>query len=623
MSSPKSADQKRPLFLEPGGRGREMFAGSAKAKNKRNTMTRLWGYLRPRGNKLVLIIFLAAASTGFELTGPYLMGVAIDKYIAPGNLNGLVIIACIMGLVYILGSGAVLLQSFVMVEVSQGTIRHLRKDLFDNLQSLSLRFFDQHSHGDLLSRFSNDVENISNVLNEGAVQFISGVLMLVGASIAMFLMNIKVALVTLSIIPFIFLVPKWIAVRTRKGYRLQQQSLGSLNGMIEETIAGEKVVKAYCRENDAIESFDKFNQDFRDNAVKAQTYMTVLGPLMGFFNNLNFAIVALAGGYLALTAGLTVGTIAVFLGYSRHIIRPISTIASMYNSIQSALAGAERVFEILDREPEIVDIPGAPPLKHIKGDVTFNKVTFAYEKTNPILKDISLHAAPGQTIALVGPTGAGKTTIVNLLARFYDIDSGSICIDGQRIDQIQKDSLRRQLGIVLQDTFLFSGTVMENIRYGRLEATDDEVFAAAELSGAGSFINRLPEGYHTRLAEKGGNLSHGQRQLISIARAILADPSILILDEATSSVDTRTEINIQTALLKLMAGKTSFVIAHRLSTIRNADKVIVVDNGEIVEQGTHDELLAQKGFYFKLYMSQFKGRSATGSKVSFLEPTAL
>ena len=610
MNDCRSEDQKKQVpFGGTGYKGGKILASAERAKDKRSVMVRLWGYLSSQGRKLLLVVLLVAAATGFELLGPYLMGVAIDKYIVTGNLRGLAFIVCIMILAYIMGSGITLVQSLIMAEVSQDTVRHIRKDLFSHLQTLSLRFFDQSSHGNLLSRFSNDVENISNVLNEGAAQFIAGALMIASVTVVMFMMDMKMALVTISVMPFVFLLTKWIAARTRKGYRMQQQSLGKLNGVIEETVAGQRVVKAYCKEHDVIQFFDKLNLDYRDNAVKAQTYMTVLGPIFGFLNNMNFAMVACAGGYFALKGGLTVGSVAVFLSYSRHFFRPVTQISALYNSIQSALAGAERVFEVMDQEPEIVDIPDAQPLTNIRGDVIFENVTFAYEKGNPVLKDISLHASPGETIALVGPTGAGKTTIINLLTRFYDIESGSIYVDGQRIDQIQKDSLRRQLGIVLQETFLFSDTVMENIRYGKLEATDEEVIAAAELSGASNFINRLPKDYKTLLAEKGSNLSHGQRQLLSIARAILADPSILILDEATSSVDTRTEINIQTALLKLMEGRTSFVIAHRLSTIRGADNVIVIDKGEIVEQGTHIELLAKKGFYSRLYMSQFKGRS--------------
>lgn len=608
MDRRRQEAEKKALPFGPASRGR-MMHGSEKARDKRGSLMRLWGYLRSQGNRLLLVFVLVAISTVFELLGPYLMGVAIDKYISIGNLRGLANIVCFMIVVYILGSGATLLQSLMMAEVSQRTVRHLRQDLFSKLQSLSLRFFDKHSHGDLLSRFSNDLENISSVLNEGIAQFISGALLLTSVGVVIFLLDVKMALVTLAVVPLVFLITKWVASRTRKGYRVQQQSLGALNGMVEETVTGAKVVHAYCKEKEVIESFEELNLNFRRNAVKAQTYMTVLGPSIGFLNNLNFATIACAGGYFALKGDITVGMVAVFLSYSRHFIRPMSQIATMYNSIQSALASAERVFQILDQEPEIVDKPDAWPLTDIKGEVEFENVTFGYEAGNPVLKNFSLHAAPGETLALVGPTGAGKTTIINLLTRFYDIDSGSIRVDGHAIDHLQKDSLRCQLGIVLQDTFLFSDSVMENIRYGKLEASDEEVIGAAELCGASSFITRLPRGYQASLTEKGSNLSHGQRQLLSIARAMLADPSILILDEATSSVDTRTEIHIQSALLKLMEGRTSFVIAHRLSTIRDADKIIVIDNGEIVEQGAHDELLEKKGFYSNLYLSQFKKRS--------------
>jgi len=599
--------EKKAIPLGPHGRARIV---TEKAKDKRSSMLRLWEYLRSQGKRLLLVVFLVAAGTGFELLGPYLMGTAIDRYIATGNLEGLGIIICIMVLVYVLGSGATLLQSLIMAEVSQYTVRHLRKDLFDTLQSLSLRFFDRHSHGDLMSRFSNDLDSISNVLNEGVTQLISGVLLVSGIVAVIFILNVKMALVTISVIPLIFLLSRWVAARTRKGYRKQQESLGVLNGMVEETITGARVVKAYSREKNVIDAFEQHNLNYKTHAVKAQTYMTVLGPTMGVLNNLNYTAIGCAGGYFAITGEITVGMMAIFLSYSRHFIRPINQVAAMYNSIQSALAGAERVFEILDQEPEIVDSPDSRPLTDVRGEVVFDSVTFSYKKGTPVLKNFSLHAAPGETIALVGPTGAGKTTIINLLTRFYDIDSGSITVDGHPIHQLKKDSLRQHIGIVLQDTYLFSDTVMENIRYGKLEADDAEVVAAAELSGASSFINRLPKLYHTQLIDKGSNLSHGQRQLLSIARTILAAPSILILDEATSSVDTRTETIIQAALLKLMKGRTSFVIAHRLSTIRDADRIIVIDKGKIVEQGTHKELLGRKGLYSKLCAGQFKGKTA-------------
>jgi ATP-binding cassette subfamily B protein len=402
-----------------------------------------------------------------------------------------------------------------------------------------------------------------------------------------------------------------IAMRTRRGFKEQQESLGDMNGIIEETITGQHVVKAYVRERVVLEQFEDANRRLQRAATRAEILSGFVGPMMNMINNFSFAIIAGAGGWMAVQGTASVGTIATFISYARQFSRPLNQLAQLYATIQSAIAGAERVFEIIDEVPELADAPDAQPLGEIRGDVGFDEVYFGYDKNVPVLKNVDLHAEPGQTIALVGPTGAGKTTIVNLLTRFYDIDKGSIHIDGVDIREVKKHDLRRQLGIVLQDMFLFSGTVMENIRYGRLDATDEEVIAAAKLANADTFIHRLPHGYQTELAERGGNLSEGQRQLVSIARAILADPSILILDEATSSVDTRTEKHIQEAMLRLMEGRTSFVIAHRLSTIREADKILVVDGGEIVERGTHHELLDKKGFYHNLYMSQFKGQHQT------------
>jgi ATP-binding cassette subfamily B multidrug efflux pump len=384
--------------------------------------------------------------------------------------------------------------------------------------------------------------------------------------------------------------------------------LGELNGIIEETITGQRVVKAYAREQTAIEQFDAANHRLRRASTYAQIFAGTLGPLNNFVNNVGFAVVAGAGGWMAVQGLATVGTIAAFVNYARQFARPLNEISNLYNAIQSAIAGAERVFEIIDEVPELQDAPDARPLTHVQGEVVLEDVCFGYKEGVPVLKHVSLHAAAGQTIALVGPTGAGKTTIVNLLTRFYDVDGGRIAIDGVDIRQVAKDDLRCKLGIVLQDTFLFSDTVMENIRYGRLDASDEEVIAAAKLANADQFIYRLPQGYATPLSERGSNISQGQRQLLAIARAALADPGILILDEATSSVDTRTEKNIQEAMLRLMEGRTSFVIAHRLSTIRQADEILVVNDGKIIERGTHEALLAQRGFYYNLYMSQFKGQ---------------
>jgi ATP-binding cassette subfamily B protein len=424
----------------------------------------------------------------------------------------------------------------------------------------------------------------------------------------MLAINVQLAIVSLVTIPLMMFLTMWISTRTRKGFRRQQQTLGNLNGIIEENVTGGRVVKAYGREQTVIEEFEQANRKLQSAATMAQTYALVLGPLTNFVNNVGFAIVVGAGAWMAIQGLVTVGTIAAFVNYARQFGRPLNQIANLYNQIQAALAGAERVFEILDETPELIDLPNAPLLDKIEGKVVFDQVCFGYEQDVPVLKDVSFRAEPGQTIALVGPTGAGKTTMVNLLSRFYDIDGGAICIDGHDIRAVQRAGLRRQLGIVLQDTFLFTGSVMDNIRYGRLDATDEEVFAAARLANADPFIRRLPQGYDTPLSERGSNLSQGQRQLLAIARAVLADPRILILDEATSSVDTRTEMHIQEALLRLMEGRTSFVIAHRLSTIREADQVLIINDGQIIEQGKHEQLLAQQGFYHNLYMSQFKGQ---------------
>jgi ATP-binding cassette subfamily B multidrug efflux pump len=425
----------------------------------------------------------------------------------------------------------------------------------------------------------------------------------------MFVINYRLAIVSLVTIPMMMFLSRWIAKRTRRGFREQQEVLGELNGIIEETITGQRVVKAYVRERAVIAEFDAANLKLRRASTRAELFAGFMGPMMNMVNNMGLAVVAGTGGWMALQGLATVGTIASFINYARQFSRPLNQIAQLYAQIQGAIAGAERVFEVLDEVPELTDAPDALPLDQVAGDVVFEDVCFGYKPDVPVLKQVDFHAEPGQTIALVGPTGAGKTTIINLLTRFYDIDSGQIGIDGKNICQLKKADLRRKLGIVLQDTFLFSDTVMENIRYGRLDATEEEVFAAAKLANADQFIHRLPQGYETELSERGSNLSQGQRQLLAIARAILADPGILVLDEATSSVDTRTEKSIQEAILRLMEGRTSFVIAHRLSTIRDADNILVINDGEIIERGSHPELLAQRGFYHNLYMSQFKGQA--------------
>jgi ATP-binding cassette subfamily B multidrug efflux pump len=607
MSERRTERQHRGGFM--GGPPPMIIGRGEKAKDTRGVMRRLGGYLKYQWLGLLGVILLVFITTGSGLLGPYLMGKAIDDYIIVGNVPGLGRIALLMAAVYAITALTTWLQTYLMAGVSQRTVRDLRKELFAKLQTLSLRFFDQRTHGELMSRLTNDIENISRVLGEGVTRFISSILTLIGVTAAMLLLNVRLAVVSLVTIPLMVFLTKWISTHTRRGFREQQQNLGILNGLIEETITAEKVVKAYSREQATMESFEKANRNLQAAATYAQMFALVLAPMTNFVGNVGFAIVAGVGGWMAIKHLTTIGTIAIFLNYARQFGRPLNEIANLYNTIQSAFAGAERVFEVLDETPEIADLTDARPLDKIQGKVIFDDVCFGYGKDVPVLKHVSLHAEPGQRIALVGPTGAGKTTIVNLLTRFYDIDNGSIAIDGHDIRKVQKATLRRQLGIVLQDTFLFSESVMENIRYGRLDATDKEVIAAAKLANADHFICRLPQGYDTPLSERGSNLSQGQRQLLAIARAVLADPRILVLDEATSSVDTRTEMHIQEALLRLMEGRTAFIIAHRLSTIRNADQVLVLNEGQIIERGTHAELLAQGGFYHNLYMSQFKGKS--------------
>ncbi|RLC68128.1 MAG: multidrug ABC transporter ATP-binding protein, partial [Chloroflexi bacterium] len=426
--------------------------------------------------------------------------------------------------------------------------------------------------------------------------------------VMMFAINFWLALASMLVFPLMTGLVGVVGKRTRRHFRDYQARIGQLNGQLEEMFSGQRVIIAFGREASVLGDFDAINAEVRRVGIRANIYATLVPPLMGILSNANIAILAGLGGWMVIQGWATVGTIAMFYTYSRRFAAPLRRLGDLYNQLQSAIAGAERVFEVIDTEPELSDEDDALPLEKVAGRVEFDHVDFSYVAGVPVIKDMSFVAEPGQTVALVGPTGAGKTTMINLLTRFYDIDGGAITIDGHDVRALEKASLRRKLGIVLQDTFLFSESVMDNIRYGRLDASDEEVVAAARLANADQFIRRLPQGYHTELSERGGNLSLGQRQLLAIARAVLADPAILVLDEATSSVDTRTEAQIQEALLRLMAGRTSFVIAHRLSTIRDADKILVINEGEIIERGTHEELLAQRGFYYNLYMSQFRAR---------------
>ncbi len=593
-----------------GGHRHGRFIPGAKAKDTRGTLKRLWTYLRRKRAVLILVFCLVALSAFFALIGPMLIGWAIDYSIIPRDFKGLIRLCFIMTAVFVLGSFSTWLQNHFMVGAAQNIVKEIRKDLFNKIQKLPLKFFDSRAHGDLMSRLTNDVDNISHVLNMSTTQIFSSFITVVGTLVMMIILSPILTLFTVITIPIMLLATGKIAKRTRRYFKEQQQRLGELNGFIEENITGIKVVKVYGHEQESLKEFERTNNLLNDVSIRAQIFSGIVFPLMNALNNAGFAIVAGAGGYLAVKGMISVGVIASFIAYSKQFTRPLNELANQFAMIQSALAGAERVFEILDEAPEPEDELGAIELKDVAGAVKFEEVYFSYQKDTPVLKNINLDVKPGQTIALVGPTGAGKTTVINLLTRFYDIDSGAITIDGVDIRNIKRNSLRSILGIVLQDTYLFSESVRENIRYGRLDATDDEVERAARLANAHYFIKRLPKGYDTILTDEGSNLSQGQRQLLSIARTILADPAILILDEATSSVDTRTEVHIQKAMLELMKGRTSFVIAHRLSTIRNADVILVINNGEIIERGSHKELLAQNGFYHNLYTSQLKGQGA-------------
>jgi ATP-binding cassette subfamily B protein len=589
------------------GRGPMQPGKIEKAKDPRHALTRLTMYLSPYKWTLALVLFFVLIYILLGLLEPYLIGRAIDKYISTKQIDGLSKLALLLLTAYFFDNAFQAASSWLMARISQDALRRLRRDLFEHLQKLSIAFFDQHSAGELMSRLTNDIDAINQAVSQNVVSLVASVLSLVGIIIAMFVLNPWLALAALLVVPIMFWFTQFIAKYTRKGFRDLQKELGEINGVMEESISGQRVVKAFRRSETAIERFRASNQKVYKAGIYANTYALMLMPLTNVLGNFFVIVLVGLGGYLALQDLVTVGMIATFIAYAQNFIQPLRQLANMYNSIQAALAGAERVFEIIDTNAEVDNASDSPMPVPLKGEVHFTDVSFGYLPDQPIIKNMTLEAKAGQTIALVGPTGAGKTTIINLLTRFYEINNGSITIDGIDIREISKDDLRKKLGIVLQDTFLFADTVMENIRYGRLDATDEECIEAAKLADADHFIQQMPQGYQTRLSERASNLSQGQRQLMSIARAVLSDPSILILDEATSSVDTRTEARIQKSLLRLMEGRTSFVIAHRLSTIRDADNVIVINNGEIIEQGTHQQLLDAKGFFHHLYMSQFKG----------------
>ncbi len=582
------------------------YKQSGKPREVRKTFFRLMTYLAKDKNLLIVIGSLIIISIGCNLVGSYMIRPIINNYIIPGNYEGLLHILIILGVIYLIGVVAVYIQYRLLNRIGQRAVTRMRTDLFKKMEKLPIKYFDTHQHGDIMSRYTNDIDQVSNALTDSLSDMLTSALMLIGIFTLMIYISPILTLATLITIPLMFLSAQTIVKRSKKYFKAQQDTLGDTNGYIEEMISGQKVIKVFGYEKKVEQDFEQLNQKLNQKSKKAQFYSGMMMPVMQNLNTLNFVVVTIVGGLLAIFRGFDVGGLAAFLQYSRQFGRPINELASLYNSIQAAMAGAERIFQVIDEAPEQEDAPDAISLNDVKGDLEMKNVYFGYKQDKLILKGVSLHATPGTKIALVGETGAGKTTILNMLPRFFDIKSGEITIDGVSIHDIKRESLRQSMAIVLQDTHLFTGTVCENIRFGRPDATDEDVIQAAKLTAAHSFIKRLPKGYHTMLENDGANLSQGQRQLLNIARAAIADPPILLLDEATSNIDTRSELLIQKGLDKLMEGRTSIIIAHRLSTVRNADKILVLDDGQIIEQGTHTELLNLKGKYYSLYQEQFE-----------------
>lgn len=584
----------------------DQYKHSGKATEGKKTFLRLMSYLSCDKKLLFVIGVLIIISIVANLMGSYMIRPIINDYIIPGDYNGLVNTLLFLAGIYLAGVAATFVQYRLLNKIGQRTVARMRSQLFAKMERLPIGYFDTHQHGDLMSRYTNDIDQVSNALTDSLSDMLSSALMLIGIFCLMIYISPILTLVTLIIVPLMFLFANGIVKRSRKYFKSQQETLGETNGYAEEMISGQKVIKVFGHEKTVEADFEKLNQKLKGKSEKAQFYSGMMMPVMQNLNTLNYVVITIVGGLLAIYRGFDVGGLAAFLQYSRQFGRPINELASLYNSIQAAIAGAERIFQVIDEQPEKADNAGAVELQDVKGDLQLKDVYFGYKPEKLVLKGVSLHAAPGTKIALVGETGAGKTTILNMLPRFFDIKSGEITIDGISIQNIKRDNLRRSMAIVLQDTHLFTGTVCENIRFGRLDATDEEVIAAAKLTAAHSFIKRLPQGYYTQLENDGANLSQGQRQLLNIARAAVADPPILLLDEATSNIDTRSELLIQKGLDQLMKGRTSLIIAHRLSTVKNADTILVLDNGQIIEQGSHQELLQIKGKYYSLYQEQFE-----------------
>ncbi len=634
------------------GPGRHMGLGgpTAKPRNFKASLKRLAGYLKPEAVILVIVLVLGIASVAFSIAGPKMLGNATNRVfegvigqqmgerMPPGvtkdqaveglraageteladmlaNMNvtpgqGVDFaevrrILMIVALVYALSALLAWLQQYLMAGVAMRSVYQLRKQVDEKLARLPLSYYDGHARGDLLSRVTNDIDNIAQTLQQSLTQIITAVLTIIGVLGMMLWISPLLALISLVTIPISVVVTIMIAKRSQKQFAAQWASTGTLNGHVEEMFTGHSIVKVFGRQEEAIEIFDEENEKLYQASFKAQFISGIIMPSMNFINNLNYVAIAVVGG-LGITRGtISLGDVQAFIQYSRQFTQPIAQTASIANVLQSTVASAERVFELLDEAEETPDIANAVGLEHVNGHIAIEDVSFRYEPDTPLIENLSLDAKPGSTVAIVGPTGAGKTTLVNLLMRFYEIDEGRITVDGIDIRDIAREDLRRTFGMVLQDTWLFQGTIRENIAYGREDATEEQICAAASTAYVDHFVRTLPDGYDTVLADEASNISAGERQLLTIARAFLADPEVLILDEATSSVDTRTEVMIQAAMAKLMKGRTSFVIAHRLSTIRNADTIIVMNEGRIIEKGNHEELMAAQGFYCDLYNSQF------------------